>query len=406
MPSDFGWSRDSLFCNGLNGESAVMFFRILMFPVVFVCTTLVGCDKSNDNQPASNAGDLPVDNEVSTEQHPPVAAAETGEGGDVLTRLGITLQVEHPFVTESEVRTAFDRAYQVLGGANPAIVNSDWKVVVADKPDIFSATTEMHPEFRSGRMEIAAPLQRYAGAHEAAHFLMGEVTWNSWLPGYIMEFIAAQAEDEQPPGVEQESYEVLNRGILRLPFSTASKNVAGREGAIGVGGSGAYDGLRYGLLRAMSDKIGKENARKLAVEVYNLAAKNRRFTGVSELQPLFARYGVGDCVLFSPGDKPGVYGDFFFNTRGVPTIVYKQIDDRGGENSFQSNLEIAYQKDGKSAYTLPIQTNPMGITSDDGGAVIAHWADGVQVTMSGKTVAYTFANTDGIYTATRVKQKK
>jgi hypothetical protein len=219
-----------------------------------------------------------------------------------------------------------------------------------------------------------------------------------------MEFIAAQAEEMQPPGAKQDPYEILNRSILRMPFSTRTKNVD-REGAIGVNSEGAYDGMRYALLRGIADKIGDDKARTLAHDVYALAAKNRRFTPVEELQPLFAQYGVGDCVLFQKGDKAGKYVDFFFNAEGLPVVVYKQIGDTGSESSFPGTLGITYKKNGAMAYGMSLQTNPMGVTTDDGGMLTAHWADSVDISVDGRTASYVITNTDGNYTAARVKKQ-
>jgi hypothetical protein len=350
--------------------------------------TLVGCDKP----------DVTRNPEVAKEA---AITTEVPHGSDILDELGVSVEVEHPFISEEQVRGAFTRAYEMLGVADPSITRNGWTVVIADSEDMTGAETTMQPRFKRGRVAVSAPMLPFSGTHEAVHFLMGEVTYNDWLPGFVSEFIAAQAEESAPPGVQPDSYEVLNRGILRLPFSTRTKN-ADREGAIGVNSNGAYDGLRYGLLRSITTPIGAEKARSLAREVYQLAADNRRFTSVAELKPIFERYGVGDCVLFEDGDRPGTYVDFFFNGGGLPVVVYKKISDRGDEGSFPGTLGIEYQKNGGMAYGLQVTTNPGGLTTDDGGMLAAHWADGVRIVVDGTSYDYAFTHANNTHSAVRV----
>ncbi len=359
-----------------------------LFASLMLGMTLVSCDKP----------DVTLNAEAAKET---AAAKEVPRGPDILDELGVRVEVEHPFISEEQVRRAFTWAYELLGIADPAITRNDWTVVIADSENMSGAETTMQPRFKRGRVAVSAPMFQFSGTHEAVHFLMGEVTYNNWLPGFVAEFIAAQAEEVLPPDAQQDSYEILNRGILRLPFSTRTKN-ADREGAIGVNSNGVYDGMRYGLLRSITARIGAEKARSLAREVYQLAATNRRFTSVAELRPIFERYGVSDCVLFEDGDRPGTYVDFFFNTNGLPVVVYKKVSDRGDEGSFPGTLSIEYQKSGAMAYGVQVTTNPGGLTTDDAGMLVAHWADGVRIVIDGTSYDYAFTHANETHQAVRV----
>ncbi|MFH1426879.1 MAG: hypothetical protein ABIG66_05645 [Candidatus Kerfeldbacteria bacterium] len=319
------------------------------------------------------------------------AQAALAESENIFAALGLTLENEHAFITDAQVYEAFERAYAVLGTMDPN--TTGWKVVVRDSDNLDGAATEMLPQFRRCTINIAGPLADSALAHEAVHVLMGRVTYEDILPGFVSEFMASNAEDGDPSD-KLFDYQTLNREFFQLPYSTKK---LGRESAIGSNPMPvAYDGFRYTLLRAASREIGQEESLKLTRELFALALEENDTVPINDLKPVFERHGLQGLVLFGKGHGPGQYVDCFIDKEGSPFIFYKQIDDQGYETSFPADMRIVYLKNGRETYGSYVGTTPDGIWVDGMGDILVPWADGMQVVIGGTTHAYSFiATPDG-----------
>ncbi len=320
--------------------------------------------------------------------------------GDVLAKLGIKLENETPpefGLTDEVIRAVADQSYALIGQvADEGLTGYSLHVRLNHTGE---ASTGFDKDRRRVVISIDPTLAVYSLGHELAHVLLGRVTADSILPGFVNEFVAEAAEKNGTPTLgngPRFDYERLNRPIFGL-----SRTLDGTTGVIGT--NSPLDGFRYDLLRLGGEKIGADKHRELAHEIVVLALNADRPLSMADVKPLFETYGLGDCVLFTETTEVGAYVDVAFTTDGVPFVFNKQVDGQGVESSFPATLRFTWRKDGKPLWSFSGGTNEAGMFVDAGGATYAPFADQYDVTIGTETIVYMI---DGEHDPLAVEQTK
>lgn len=305
---------------------------------------------------------------------------------DIIAKLGITLVNEMPEetgVTDDNVRAAADVSYNRLGIADEGL--RGWTLFIRPSNNGTNATSFIEKK-KFIVIEMEPPMFPFAGPHEMTHALAGKVSREDRLPGIMAEFVATAAEIHQPPGSEHNpfSYEILNRPILGT-----GKNQDGKADRIHAVGA-PLDAMRYELLRQAGKKIGDDAYRDLATAIYKTAAKNDGPTLLDDLQPVFAQAGIGDCVLFTHTEEPGVYVDIAVATNHTPIVLTKYIDGQGQESMPEAPFSLAWRKDGRTINQFQGTASP--IFTDDGSVPFGGMMDEYVVKVG--NLSYTYTITD------------
>lgn len=309
---------------------------------------------------------------------------------DILRRLGVEVQNEfagtHMIcdfgVTEAAIRGVADEVYGWLETADPMLTG--WTLIVrAGQAGTFAETafdTNAHMVVLSIDPQVAPWIM----AHEMVHVLSGRINYENWLSGYAQEFTAVTAETVRPPWFDPMfDYDRANRSILGF-----GKTYSGERGKVHAQNT-PLDGMRYDLMRLVGDKIGKQEQRRLSKKIITMALEREARLADVEIQEIFAEAGIGDCVLFSNTQEPGVYLDVVVRTDGVPLILYKQIDDQGVESSFASPMRLVWLRQDIPIMVAETTTNPgSGVLLDDAARFLAPFADEYRIVLGTTTYSY------------------
>lgn len=301
---------------------------------------------------------------------------------DILAQLGVHLINEMPEetgVTDEDVRAAADISYSRLGIADEEL--RGWTLFVRSSNNGMNATS-FNEKKKFIVIEMDPPMFPFAGPHELTHALSGKVMREDRLPGIMSEFVATAAEIYQPPGSEFNpfSYEILNRPILGT-----GKNQDGKADRIHAVGA-PLDAMRYELLRQAGKKIGDDAYRSLATEIYKTAAKKDGPVLLDDLQPVFAQAGIGDCVLFTHTEEPGVYVDLAIATNHAPIVLTKYIDGQGQESMVDAPFSLTWRKGGRTINKFEGTAAP--IFTDDGSVPFGGMMDEYVVKVGNLSYTY------------------
>lgn len=330
--------------------------------------------------------------------HGPVLPTEPSV--DILGKLGVKLENETQpefGITDDMIRAIADESYALIG--NVADDGLKGYTLYVRLNHTGEASTGFDKERKRVVISIDPTLVGFSMGHELAHVLLGRVTADTILPGFVNEFVAEAAEVNGTQALGSGpmfTYDRLNRPVFGL-----SKTLDGVTGNIGV--NSPLDPFRYDLLRLGGEKIGTDQHRALAREIAVMALDADNPLSMADVKPLFEEAGLGDCVLFTETTKVGAYMDVALTTEGIPFIFYKQVDEQGVESSFPANIRFTWRKDSKALWSFSGATNEGGMFIDMGGASYAPYADQYDITIGTETITYMIDGDDDPLAVERTK---